>query len=748
MKLFYVKLKNSNPIIYLWVIAGLLLISWVFSQATPKEDRLLYSDQAVHVMIASSLWNDGDLKYTLADLQRFREDFPKETGPRGLFLKQAVSGDLYYAKPYLYGLIAGPFYGIIGTDGLLLLNIICFIIIGAIIGLILAKPFGTGWATFASLAFMLPSAFTPWLFVAHPDIFIAALLGLGSYLLLADKKGLLIQTFGAIILGAALNEKITFLVVIPFVVMAIPRVGWCRRSLIAAIIIFSWITFTSVNVAIDGSLLSYQGVRFSVDGHPFPLENGWIMPTAGKLNHIFNPWDLIFALVGNISIIPEKIIDFLVGRQTGIIPYFSFAFGILIIRPLFFWGRSALLLIAFFVYLILHWLAFPTNGYGGSGSYGPRYMLQALPLIPLSILGSDLRHYFTVRLNIKNLLKIFFCGVTLFGLLIQHKILIHGHELVRNYYGVLTTSPLNIFRLEKWLLPYSIGFGGPTQYVINSNLKNFSIFKPDATNTDVWFRSESQTEKISFVLYKNNSEDIFPLISLRSPVAVKIRLLSGTRVIWSGDLEAAEPRHLDINNLASFNRAFDLLSNQYVSWAALTLETTLQLQDKNNRKDIPSIDFAAASTPLVFDTFSTKLNVHEFVGKGGEFHSGWSHIEPWGIWSDGEIADIYLKVGEGTKFNFFLDAHAFVSKENQYLDGELRCGASDPVRIAFKQGESKTIQLNCEKFTNQKYLVITTMVRSPTSPFAQGQSDDHRLLGIGLTGIKVERISEVRPDFK
>lgn len=78
-------LSNRTTIILGWAIIGLMVMAWALAHATPAAKRVLYSDQATHVMIADSLWNDGDLKYSLDDLRRFSLDYPQESGPRGLF---------------------------------------------------------------------------------------------------------------------------------------------------------------------------------------------------------------------------------------------------------------------------------------------------------------------------------------------------------------------------------------------------------------------------------------------------------------------------------------------------------------------------------------------------------------------------------------------------------------------------------------------------------------------------------------
>jgi hypothetical protein len=736
------RINRINPIIYIWIVASLALIIWVFAKAPPKQERLLYSDQAVHAMIGSSIWNDGDLKYSLNDLKRFREDFPKESGPRGVFLKQGFSGDLYYAKPYLYGLAAAPLYGLAGTDGFIYLNIICFLIIGTIIGLVLTRPFGIGWATFASLVFMVPSAFMPWLFVIHPDLFIAALISLGGYLILKDgmvRSGMIL---GAVILGASLNEKITFIIIIPFMIMAMTNANWNRRIFISMIVIFSWLMFTSVNIAVDGSLLSYQGLRFGVENTPFPLEIGWIMPTHSITGHIFNPTGLLLTLIDNINILPEKIIDFLIGRQAGFIPYFTFAFGVLLIRPFFIWTRSGLILIPFFLYFILHWLAFPLNGYGGSGTYGSRYMLQALPLIPLSYLGADLKHCYQSSSIFKIGIKVFLCGATLLGLIIQYQIFTNGHELVKNYTNALTSEPLNIFPIENWLIPRSLGHKTSKEYRNEDGKWNFRIYKLDEANTNTWFRTESQYKKTSIVLYKRYSEDTFPPIYIRSPFDAKVRILNDGKMIWNEDLIAAEPKILDVNSLAYFHSAFSLSSNSKVAWTELIIETDmLREQDSKNQYAPYSIDFATELRPLVFDAFDRYITAADFIVMGGDLSQGWSYIEPWGVWSDNEIAYIYTKVGNDTKFNVLLNAHAFVAKPNQQLEIEISCYNTTPVKVHFKQDESKIIQLFCEKTNQQQYLVIKTKVKGPTSPWAEGLNEDTRLLGIGLKELKFERLN-------
>ena len=103
-KLGVSRFSDQRVFLAIWLMLGSVLLAWALGVATPKSERMVYHDVATHVMIGSSVWGDGDLVYTLEDLQRFRDDYPAADGPSGLYLKQASDGFLYFSKPYLYGI--------------------------------------------------------------------------------------------------------------------------------------------------------------------------------------------------------------------------------------------------------------------------------------------------------------------------------------------------------------------------------------------------------------------------------------------------------------------------------------------------------------------------------------------------------------------------------------------------------------------------------------------------------------------
>ena len=95
------------------LVVAVLAAGVIVGLATPPR-RL--ADASTYVLMADSLWSDGDLAYTPADFAR-AERMHFDDLPAGLFLIE--SGSSYrYAKPLLYPLLATPWFGALRAAGL------------------------------------------------------------------------------------------------------------------------------------------------------------------------------------------------------------------------------------------------------------------------------------------------------------------------------------------------------------------------------------------------------------------------------------------------------------------------------------------------------------------------------------------------------------------------------------------------------------------------------------------------------
>ncbi len=100
---------------------GVVLMAWALSLDFVKaSNNGFFGDAATYYTLGHSLADDFDFEYRREDLVRVWHEFP--AGPEGLFLKRGSDSHLYFAKSYIYPLVAAPFVWLLGTNGFLVLH--------------------------------------------------------------------------------------------------------------------------------------------------------------------------------------------------------------------------------------------------------------------------------------------------------------------------------------------------------------------------------------------------------------------------------------------------------------------------------------------------------------------------------------------------------------------------------------------------------------------------------------------------
>lgn len=732
-------MTNSNqsfrPVIVVWTLVCFLIGSWSLWLAKPETQRSVYSDLSTHVMIADSVWHDLDLKYSLEDLARFRQEFPAESGPIGLYLKKVSSGELIYAKPYLYGAMAAVFYGWLGIDGFIVLNSICLLVIGLVSTLSLRTALGTTWGLVVVVAFILPSPFLAWVAVPHPDLFIAALLAGSGYLMLrAAPSPPWVPLVGAAVLAAALHDKPVFVVLLPFLLLAMPRPRSVKRLVsVVGILTLSWLVLNLPNLLGDGTLFSYQGARFYIVGPPFPLEDGWVLPaTDGITGHVFRPELIATSLLENLALLPTKLVDFFVGRQTGILVYFPVALFVLIFGMFGGLGRGLWLFAGFFAYLVLNWLAFPTNGYGGAGSYGPRYMMQVLPIIPLAYLS----FYGNLKRGISLPWKLTFIAAGVSAMAIHYRAFVLNDGLVRRNSHWFLDHPLKRFPVEEWLLPTT-----------TSNIPR--IYERSSDGNEILVnKTLLDGEAITLGLGPSNIERriLFQFGEFRAASSLELwsRHDSEVMITSSGGnlgqirLFGWQPVILNLDHLKYDRVAFDLLIKNFVRIAkieALLNEDTIEGA---------GLIIRFAREHQVFSNYGHYLRVGELNSSGVSLLHGWNSIEPWGVWTDGSFAHIGLYADEDTRsYEVIFRLQGYVPKEDPVRKARLWVNNRLLGDLQFTNGEEpKYVHFRFEINPDEEYINFGFEIQNPISPKFITRSPDSLLIGIGLSGFMINRIKD------
>jgi hypothetical protein len=412
---------RSSGVVFL--VAAALVVAAVRVDLPRDSKKEFWGDSSTYYAMAWSLARDLDLRYEARDLERVVSEYPG--GPQGIFLKKASGGltvdaaagfpwvrrvrggeaRLYYAKAFLYPVLAAPFVAILGTRGLLLANGLLLAlalvlaasllrrrgygrasaVVGAVVLLLLTvAPLYLVWPSPEILGLTLATGGL-WAWATGRPLLSAALFGAAGYLkppnlLLAAPLGLdpLLPPAGERILGPGVAR----------------RFGEAARR--GVVMVGTAGLLYAANAVITGELNYQGGVRktfydrfpFDAKGTTFESAGAWM--TTNQLGPLVEGrdtervseqsgparkrWELEESFLWNLGY-------FWVGRFGGALGYFFpavlalAAFLALGPRDRAGWLAASAIAISWVAYLRL----IPDNWYGGGGTVGNRYFLSVLP---------------------------------------------------------------------------------------------------------------------------------------------------------------------------------------------------------------------------------------------------------------------------------------------------------------------------------------------------------------------------------
>src|SRR5882724_704669 len=296
------------------------------------------ADEAAYVMMTQSLWHDHDLTYDHRDLFRAYELW--DQGPNGVVLSTNDGGKtMHYGKPFVYSAAALPFYGLFGVQGLVVFNMACI--------------------------------FFPLLLWQH----------------LRRREGeesgrdlLLLAGAGALIAAAFVSKETMVLLGAPIAL----DLAWRRRFrallAFAAPALLALVLLAGTQRHMTGSWSPYRGVQRRSFESEYPIESKkdmWALYRGTS----FGSWSGL-GIQATPRLLAYDTEYFLLGRHTGLLPYFPFALfalGLYAAGPRD-RGRN-LLFLAIFGYCLALVLLRPDNYHGGLGFLGNRYFASIYPAL-------------------------------------------------------------------------------------------------------------------------------------------------------------------------------------------------------------------------------------------------------------------------------------------------------------------------------------------------------------------------------
>jgi hypothetical protein len=393
---------------------AIVLLAVALTVDFPRAGIAFKGDEATYYMLGHSLARDRDFTYEKRDLVRVWEEYH---APEGVFLKKGKTvrlqwGDgfpwvrwvkaddpdptrLYYSKAYIYPLVAAPLVWAFGTNGFLVLHALL---------LTLTLWLGHRWlvargsppaaAAAFSVIFLIGSVVPVYFVSLAPEIFnyalVFAALFLWSYKDVAAAPGRFLGSRRSDYAAAALIGVLTFSkpthapLIVPLVLWAAWRRQWVHAIVCGIVFVAMTAGLFGLNAAITGEF-NYQGgyrkTFYSSIGFPFANER----ETFESIGNVHGRSEVMvdtLAHTDTLTVLRHNVWYFLVGRYSGLVPYFFpavLALGLFLARRAQRRGWQWLLVGALVVEMLVLLLVTPYTWAGGGGAIGNRYFLSFYP---------------------------------------------------------------------------------------------------------------------------------------------------------------------------------------------------------------------------------------------------------------------------------------------------------------------------------------------------------------------------------
>ena len=384
-----------------------VLVIAALSMNVVRTTHGIKGDEATYVSMAFSVAYDADLAYTHDDVARFYRVYG--SGPEGIFLKPgqgaaAADDRLFFAKSYIYPVVAAPFARLAGLNGLLTFNIV--LLAGVFVcGYAFARArLSHGGAVLVSTGFLGASVAPIYAVFLTSETFNLALVFYAYFFWLYKEvvpaperlpallRGRRADLIAAVLLGLAAFSKLSNLpLAAPLVVLS-----WWRRQfrdgvLNGTVFVAVVVACFAINTWISGEWNYQGGLERKTFYGRFPFEQSTDDFDSLGISVVTNEIVLDESSESIVGQFARNVMYFVIGRHFGLLPYYFPGVAILVWA---FWRRrelsawqmlttGALLMSAVGLVFL-----FPNTWSGGGGPPGNRYFLSFYPafffLVPVA----------------------------------------------------------------------------------------------------------------------------------------------------------------------------------------------------------------------------------------------------------------------------------------------------------------------------------------------------------------------------
>ncbi len=168
---------------------ALFLILFPLALRKPGWPAGLKSDEPAYYLMALSLFEDGDLRCELDDIQRLFREFPYSQVYNLILATDDGWETVYFGKAYVYSLFAAPAAGLWGASGLVAFNMAMMLLMVFLGARYLSRWNSGGVSLLFSFGFFFLSCGTSYVYWIHPEVFNMTAILVSLYLGLGDGPG-------------------------------------------------------------------------------------------------------------------------------------------------------------------------------------------------------------------------------------------------------------------------------------------------------------------------------------------------------------------------------------------------------------------------------------------------------------------------------------------------------------------------------------------------------------------------------
>jgi hypothetical protein len=405
------------------VVAALMVLPSIFLlcySASVSPDRIpgpFIAEEATYYMMTRSLWDEGDLLWTWKD-SRYAASHHRREMENVVLMTPDRGERVYFAKPYLYSILAVPFYAILGTNGFLVFNSLMFVLMGLLGVRYLGSYNPPARAALLGGTFFLLSASLPYIFWVQPEVLNMLTLFLGCYFWFFPGPGMACGIGDAAVSESERPSPVGLrdpavrvgLAGFFFALSAfskLPHLAFGMALLLHCLFTRRWGRLASAvlafiltlgvlhmgQLAMTETVSVYHSTRKQFTGldsfpHNVPSSVAWRKADEGGVSR-YGKGGIGLARFDGRAAYNVKYL--LVGRHTGLFPYFfpalaALAFYLFRRQSRLSKGRGFLIL-ALFAVLVFYIMWFPENYQGGPHFIGNRHLVSIYPAF-LFLLGS------------------------------------------------------------------------------------------------------------------------------------------------------------------------------------------------------------------------------------------------------------------------------------------------------------------------------------------------------------------------